>query len=403
MDINLILLAIIAIVVVTTAFILLRQSYIIGVIFAGICFTYFGIFKPEEIKFFSEIGILLLLFLIGMEFNLKKIGNNVLSIVIIALLKFFFIFVICYRLFLFLFSPEIAIVLASAFTFSSTAIVAKIAEERGILKEKEAQMMIGVLVIEDIIVVILMALIAGTTADIEFSIVKIFLLILFSYFVLLKIIDKIFGFFVRKGSEENLLLVAIILCIAMAALTDFLGFSGLFGAFIAGNLVGSTKHGETTQKIFEPFTKLFIILFFFSVGMMIHVEEVIDTFALIILFVTLNLLLKFYTVFFLYYSLERNKEEALRSSVLMLSLSEFSLVLLITATNRGIITSEILSAFGAAFIISAFLSSFLLNPKILKGASVFILKSSLLDRFALRIHKAKTRIEEEITKKIIKI
>ncbi|MDI6730720.1 MAG: cation:proton antiporter [Candidatus Altarchaeum sp.] len=78
MDINLIALAIIAIVLVTTVFILLRQSYIIGVIFAGICFAYFGIFQPDEIKFFSDVGILLLLFLIGMEFDMKKKSGRML-------------------------------------------------------------------------------------------------------------------------------------------------------------------------------------------------------------------------------------------------------------------------------------------------------------------------------------
>ncbi len=399
MDINLISLAIIAIVLVTTVFILLRQSYIIGVIFAGICFAYFGIFQPDEIKFFSDIGILLLLFLIGMEFDMKKIGKNAFSIVIIALLKFLFIFMICYQLFLFLFSYEIAIMLASAFTFSSTAIVAKIAEERGILKEKEIQMMIGVLVIEDVIVIILMALISGT-ANIEFSIVKIFILILFSYFVLLKVIDKIFGFFAKRKAEENILLATIILCIVMAALTNFIGFSGLIGAFIAGNLVGSTRHSETIQKIFEPFTILFITLFFFSVGMMIHVEEVINSFAIIVLFVILNLFLKFYTVFFLYDSLEYNKEQAIRSSALMLSISEFSLVLLMDATNKGLIAGEILSAFGIAFIISAFISSLALKPEIFKKLHVLIPKSSLFDKFSLRIYKTKTGLEEEITKKV---
>ncbi len=399
MDINLISLAIIAIVLVTTVFILLRQSYIIGVIFAGICFAYFGIFQQDEIKFFSDMGILLLLFLIGMEFDMKKIGKNAFSIVIIALLKFLFIFMICYQLFLFLFSHEIALVLASAFTFSSTAIVAKIAEERGILKEKEIQMMIGVLVIEDVIVIILMALISGT-ANIEFSIVKIFLLILFSYFVLLKVISQIFGFFAKRKAEENILLVTIILCIVMAALTNFIGFSGLIGAFIAGNLVGSTRHSGTIQKIFEPFTILFITLFFFSVGMMIHIEEVINGFAIIVLFVILNLFLKFYTVFFLYYPLEHNKEQALRSSALMLSLSEFSLVLLIDATNKGLITGEILSAFGIAFIISAFISSLALKQKIFKKLPVLIPKSSLFDKFSLRIYKTKTGLEEEITKKV---
>ncbi|NCN65602.1 MAG: hypothetical protein COS36_05940 [Candidatus Altarchaeum sp. CG03_land_8_20_14_0_80_32_618] len=399
MDINLISLAIIAIVLVTTVFILLRQSYIIGVIFAGICFAYVGIFQPDEIKFFSEIGVLLLLFLIGMEFDIKKIRKNAFSIVIIALLKFFFIFMICYQIFLFLFSYEIAIVLAGAFTFSSTAVVARLAEEKGILKEKEIQMMVGVLIIEDIFVIILMALISGT-GHIEFSIVKIFLLILFSYYVLLKAIDKIFNFFVKRKVEENILLFTIILCVVMATLTNFIGFSGMIGAFIAGNLAGSTRHSETIKKNFEPFTILFIILFFFSVGMMIHIEEVINAFAIIILFVILNFFLKFYTVFFLYHSQEYNKEQAIRSSAIMLSLSEFSLVLLIDATNKGLIASEILSAFGIAFIISAFLSSMALKPKIFKRMHILIPKTSFFDKFALRVYKTKRDIEEEITKKV---
>jgi len=399
MDINLISLAIIAIVLVTTVFILLRQSYIIGVIFAGICFAYVGIFQPDEIKFFSEIGVLLLLFLIGMEFDIKKIRKNAFSIVIIALLKVFFIVMKCYQIFLFLFSYEIAIVLAGAFTFSSTAVVARLAEEKGILKEKEIQMMVGVLIIEDIFVIILMALISGT-GHIEFSIVKIFLLILFSYFVLLKAIDKIFNFFVKRKVEENILLFTIILCIVMATLTNFIGFSGMIGAFIAGNLAGSTRHSETIKKNFEPFTILFIILFFFSVGMMIHIEEVINAFAIIILFVILNFFLKFYTVFFLYHSQEYNKEQAIRSSAIMLSLSEFSLVLLIDATNKGLIASEILSAFGIAFIISAFLSSMALKPKIFKRMHILIPKTSFFDKFALRVYKTKRDIEEEITKKV---
>lgn len=399
MDINSISLAIIAIVLVTTVFILLRQSYIIGVIFAGMCFAYFGIFQPDEIKFFSDIGILLLLFLIGMEFDIKKIGKNALSIAIIALLKFLFIFMICYQIFLFLFSYEIAVVLAGAFAFSSTAIVAKIAEEKGILKNKEIQIMMGVLVIEDVIVIILMALVSGT-ANIGFSIVKIFLLILFSYFVLLKVIDKIFDFFTKRKAKENILLFTIILCVLMAALTDFIGFSGTIGAFIAGNLVGSTRHSETIQKIFEPFTVVFVTLFFFSVGMMIHIEEIIKGLAIIVLFAAMNLFIKFYAVYFLYYSMEYNKEQALRSSAIMLSISEFSLVLLIDAANKGLVSGEILSAFGIAFIISAFISSLALNQKIFKKLCMFIPKLSIFDKFSLKIYRTKKYLEEEITKKV---
>lgn len=399
MDINSILIAITAIVLTTTVFILLRQSYIIGVIFAGIFFAYFGIFQPDEIKFFSDIGILLLLFLIGMEFDIKKIGKNAFSIVIITILKFLFIFMICYQIFLFLFSYEIAIVLASAFTFSSTAIAAKIAEEKGIFKEKEIQIMIGVLVMEDIIVIILMALISGSS-NIGFSIVKIFLLILFSYFVLLKAIDKIFDFFIKRDVKENILLFTIILCVLMAALTQFIGFSGGIGAFIAGNLVGSTRHSNSIQKIFEPFTIVFIILFFFSVGMMIHINEIVNAIWIIILFVALNFFLKFYTVFFLYNSMEYNKEQAFRSSAIMLSISEFSLVLLLEAANKNIISGEILSAFGIAFIISAFISSLALDQKIFKKLSILIPTSSLFDKFSLRIYRTKAGIEDEITKKL---
>jgi len=399
MDVYLILLAIIVIVVVTTVFTLIRQSYIIGVIFAGMCFGYFGVFQPDEIKFFSDVGILLLLFLIGAEFDIKKIGNSALSIVVIALLKFFFIFMMCYQVFLFLFSPEVALVLAAAFAFSSTAIVAKIAKEKNILKEKETQIMIGVLVIEDVIVVILLALMSGT-GDIKFSVVKIFLLILLSYFVFLKIINKIFNFFVAHKVEENILLFTIIFCIAMASLTNFLGFSGMIGAFIAGNLVGSTKHNEAIKKIFEPFSMVFIMLFFFSVGMMINIEKAANAFVIIVLFVVLNIFLKFYVVSSLYHILEYNKEQAIRSGIMMLSLSEFSLVLLLDAVNKSLITTEILSAFGIAFIISAFLSSVALNPKIFGKADILLIKQSFFDEFASKVHKTKTGIEEAIIKKI---
>jgi len=134
--------------------------------------------------------------------------------------------------------------------------------------------------------------------------------------------------------------------------------------------------------------------------MMIHIEEVINAFAIIILFVILNFFLKFYTVFFLYHSQEYNKEQAIRSSAIMLSLSEFSLVLLIDATNKGLIASEILSAFGIAFIISAFLSSMALKPKIFKRMHILIPKTSFFDKFALRVYKTKRDIEEEITKKV---
>jgi len=392
-------LAIIAIIIITTVFIYLKQSYIVGVILTGMIFTYFNIFQPNEIKFFSSIGILLLMFLIGMEFDIRKIGKSAFSIVIIASIKFLFIFAICYQIFLLLFSPDIAIFLSIAFTFSSTAIVAKIAEERNILKEKDIQIMIGVLVIEDIIVVILMALTLGT-GDIKFSIVKIFLLLVLSYFLLLKIIDKIFEFFIKKDIKENILLFTIAICIIMAGLTNFIGFSEATGAFIAGNLVGSTRHSETIKKIFEPFTVLFIILFFFSVGMMIHLEAIISAWAIIIFFIILNFILKFYTVSFTYYSLEYDKDKAIRSGAIMISISEFSLVLLINAMNKEIINNEILSAFGIAFVVSAFLSSVALNEKIFKKIHVLIPKSSIMKNFALKTYETKNAFEEEITKKV---
>ncbi len=273
--------------VITVIFKWLKQPLVLGYIIAGILissnFRWFpNIHEIDNVKVWAEIGIIFLLFSLGLEFSFKKlatvggsasvsafveaIGMAGIGIVIGTVLKW----------------PLMdSIYLGAALAVSSTTIIIKAVEELGLKQKKFATLVFGILIVEDLItiaiLVILTTLSVSKTVDggeMLFSLAKLV------FFIVLWFISGIFFIptFLKRArkfmNDETLLVLSIALCFLMVLLAAKAGFSPALGAFVMGSLLAETTKAERIEHLVKPVKDLFGAIFFVSVGMMIDLTTI---------------------------------------------------------------------------------------------------------------------------------
>lgn len=259
----------------------LKQPLILGYIVAGfIVGPHLGLFpqfSPESVHEWSELGIIFLLFGLGLEFNFKKLLNVGSSAMISAV-------TICVGMFLtgsalgslLGWSSMESIFLGGMMSMSSTTIIIKAYDGLGIKNKPYATLVFGLLVVEDLLAVLMMVLFSTLAVSKQFSGVD--MLLSLAKLVAFLVICFLGGIFVLPSilkraskyiSDEILLLIGIGLCFLMVVLANLLGFSSALGAFLMGSILSSTIEGERVEHITSHIKNLFGAIFFVSVGMMV--------------------------------------------------------------------------------------------------------------------------------------
>ncbi|MES2560649.1 MAG: cation:proton antiporter [Bacteroidota bacterium] len=275
--------------VVTLLFKQLNQPVVLGYIIAGLLvgpnFNLFpSILEIESIQIWAEIGIIFLLFSLGLEFSFKKlvkVGNTAL---ITGLFEVSAMLAIGYYLGIWMgWSKMDSLFLGGIISISSTTIIFRAFDELNLKPRKFAGIVIGVLVIEDLVAVLLLVVLStvAATNSIEGGamLTAVFKLI---FFLILWFVGGIFilpSFFKRAQkllSEETLLIVSIGLCLGMVLLAVQVGFSAALGAFIMGSLLAETTQAERIEHAIKPVKDLFGAVFFVSVGMLINPAVLIE-------------------------------------------------------------------------------------------------------------------------------
>lgn len=354
----------------------LKQPLILGYIGAGIIIgphtpPFSFISNIEVLNLFAEIGIILLLFTVGMEFpirNLKKIGKKA-TIITVAeqigtLIAGFFVGQGLG------FSFFDSLFIAVALSVSSTVVILKVLEELKILREEASNLTLGILIIEDIIILSIFALLHPISITGNISIVEIVIpigiSIVFIAGVLIigsRTIPRLVDFVARTNQSDVLVVAVLGLAFGFAYLSNLLGISVAVGAFFAGVLIAESKSHAVTSILTTPIRDMFVALFFVSVGALMDITLIPVFIIPALLLVGITSIVKFAIVYLTSRYQGFSKLTAMQTGISLSSSrgGEMSLIVAKGGIDIGVVSGFILPIIGTITLISTFLAPYLIR------------------------------------------
>ena len=353
----------------------LKQPMVIGYIIAGMII---GPFTPpfslisnfDVLNLFAEIGVILLLFVVGLEFPLEKLRKIGKKALVIASSEAFGTFAIGYLVCQALnYSLSDSLFLALAISVTSTVIVMRILEELGMIKEDASVVILGVAVIEDIIIISMLAIlqsvsVSGELYGIELvvSIGTVLAFIGGALFIGSKTVPK-FVNLIGKTNQHDVLIVAIIgVAFGLSFVAFEIGISVATGAFFAGVLIAESKVHSVTRVLTTPIKDVFGAVFFVSVGALMDITQLPLFIVPALILILVSIGAKFFTVYFAARSQGYKTQTALRAAFgLSSSGGELALVVAKGGTDVGTTSSFVLPMVGAMTIITTFITPYLIK------------------------------------------
>ena len=289
--------------VMTLIFKKLGQPLVLGYIVAGfIASPHFAltpsVIDTASIHTWSDIGVIFLLFALGLEFSFKKIvkvgGPAVIAALTIIFGMIFLGFTVGSS---FGWSKMDALFLGGMISMSSTTIIYKAFEDLGIAKKQFAGLVMSILILEDILAVVLMVILSTVAVSNNFegkelvtSVAKLVFFLILWIIVGIYLIPLLLRWAKKLMNDETLLVVALGLCFGMVVVAAKTGFSAAFGAFIMGSILAETIEAEHIERLVKPVKDLFGAIFFVSVGMMVD-PAMIGQYWLPIVVITLTVII----------------------------------------------------------------------------------------------------------------
>ena len=378
--------------VVTLAFFKIRQPLIIGYLFAGMLI---GPLSPlwawilpaggpssdllgsagilsdvSALNLFAEIGVILLLFVIGIEFpysKIKSIGRVAIGVGTIGLMST--MGVVFYSASALGLNFMDSLFIAAALSISSTAIIVKILEDMGRIKKESSILVLGILIVEDVIAVILISSLQSIALVGSVSLESILLvvvvatgLIVGTFTIGTKIIPRLIDRIAESEHREILLLSVLGVCFGYALLANIVGLSVAIGAFLAGVLVAESKSSEVAKILASPIKDMFVAIFFISVGALMDISHLENYIFIAIALIAVATGMKFGGNLIGNFLFRQKRGKAFRSAFALASpRGEFSIVIIKTGVDIGAVSSFLFPLIGIISIITAFISPFLIR------------------------------------------
>ena len=389
--------------IVTLAFFKIRQPLIIGYLFAGMLIgplsplwtsilpqngssgpaAGIGILSDiSALNLFADIGVILLLFVIGIEFPFAKIRSIGRVAVGAGTLGLFVTLGV-----VFLAASALglnfmdSLFIAAALSISSTAIIIKILQDSGKIKKESSILVLGILIVEDVIAVILIASLESVALVGTVSIEAVVLvavvaggLIVGTFTIGRRIIPPLIDKVAGAQNREILLLSVLGVCFGYALLANVVGLSVAIGAFLAGVLVAESKSSEVSKILSSPIKDMFVAIFFVSVGALMDVTQLEDYIFIAIALIAVTIAMKFGGNLLGTTAFRMGKGKSLRSAfALSAPRGEFSIVIVKVGVDMGVVSAFLFPLIGLITIITAFISPFLIRlgdriiPKLTKS------------------------------------
>ena len=364
--------------VVTIIFKRLKQPLVLGYIVAGFLAGPHMPYTPsvssmEGIDEWSELGVIFLMFTLGLEFSFKKIVKMGMQPILTAIM------IMCCMIgiggmvaFAFGWSSMDRLFLGGMLSMSSTTIIYKAFDDLGLRTKRFASGVISVLIIEDILGILLMVMLSALAVSRTFEGMELIKsLMQLGFFLLLWFLVGIYllPLLLRKANKyinsETLLVVSVGLCFLMAVIASKVGYSPAFGAFMMGSILAETLEAENIEKSVNSLRDLFGAVFFVSVGMMVE-PSILSEYWLPVLVLTLAVVLGqmiFGSLSF--FATSGNVQTAVRSGFSMVQIGEFAFIIAALGQELGVTSEFLYPVVVAVSIITTFLTPYIikLSPK----------------------------------------
>lgn len=358
----------------TVVFRYLRQPLVLGYILAGFLtgpyFEYVPtVTETSSLEFWGQVGVIFLLFGLGLEFNIKKLFKVGGAGFITVLSEVLIMFTVGYslgRLFGWTFTPSVF--LGGMICVSSTSIVIKAFDDLDLKSKKFSQLVMGVLVVEDIVAVLLLVILSafGSSSRIDgpgmvskMMYLGMFMLLWFTggIYVLPSLFRRI-----RNGiTDEILTVLSIGLCLAMVVVAEKSGFSASLGAFMMGSILSGTVSSDRIIRLIRPLKDFFGAIFFVTVGMLVDPSAIVDNWVLVLvlsasvlvfksLAATLGLILSGQTI-----------RTSVQAGMCLCQIGEFSFIIATLGRSLNVIPDNVYPVIVSVSIVTTFLTPYMIR------------------------------------------
>ena len=360
--------------VVTLLFKWIKQPIVLGYIVAG--FLASPNFEPlpslttaENIDFWAELGIVILLFTLGLEFSFKKLMSCGGSAIITAMVVIFGMLCTGFCVgHLLGFSHINSMFLGGMISMQSTTIIIKALSDLGLRHKKFASQVLGVLIVEDLFAVLLMVVLSSIAVnktveggELLLSMAKLVFFLVIWFLVGTYVLPTFLNKVRRMLTDETLLVLSMGLCLGMAVFSVSCGFSLALGAFVMGSILAGTSYAERIEHVLGPVKNLFGAVFFISVGMMVNPAVIAEYWrpilmlsAIVIcgglLFGTGGMLLTGQTL-----------KVAIQSGFTLTQIGEFSFIIATLGTSLGVLDSSMYPIIVAVSVITTFTTPYFIR------------------------------------------
>lgn len=357
----------------------LKLPSMIGLFITGIVLGHI-INNTNMISSLSELGVIFLLFIIGLEFSAEKFSaikryaliGGILQVVVTTILTTLLGLILGFEL-------KSAIFFGFLVAFSSTAIVMKVMQQKHITHSVQGRVTLGILIFQDmavIIVLLITPLLAGQTVELNMipelavKVVGLVFLIVIGakWFIPLALRDA-----AKTKNRDLFLLLTLFICMGTTFATSLIGIGPELGAFIAGLLISNTEYSHQTLGYIQPFQDVFMSLFFISIGLMVNLHLFLANITAIVCLTAVILMINFSATLISGMALKLPSKISISMAILLSQIGEFSFVLAREGVGYGLITGEFFSVFLGVSILTMSSTPFLekLTPRIVQMFSGF--------------------------------
>ena len=361
----------------------LKQPLVLGYVVAGFLASPHMPYTPSvidtaNIQTWADIGVIFLLFALGLDFSLKKIAKVGGAAIIAACTVIFCMIVLGVMVGAgFGWKRMDCLFLGGMIAMSSTTIIYKAFDDLGLRKKQFAGLVLSVLILEDILAIVLMVVLSTMAVSHNFegaemmeSILKLMFFLVLWFVVGIYLIPGLLKRCRRLMSDETLLIVSLGLCFAMVVMAAKTGFSPAFGAFIMGSILAETAEAESIERLVAPVKDLFGAVFFVSVGMMVDPAMIVE-YAVPILVITLAVIggqAVFGTLGVLLSG--QPLKTAMQCGFSLTQIGEFAFIIASLGVSLGVTSNFLYPIVVAVSVITTFLTPYMI--RLAEPASTFV-------------------------------
>jgi CPA2 family monovalent cation:H+ antiporter-2 len=358
------------------AFRRLKQPVVLGYIIAGMIIgphtpPYALIHDEATINTLSELGVILLMFSLGLEFSLRKLTTVGAPALLAALLEIVFLFWVGYEIGQwFDWRTMDCAFLGAMLSMSSTTVIIKVLGDMGKMRERFAQLVFGILIIEDILGIAMIALLSGIAmtghlgwADVGLTLGKLSLFLAVTLVAGLLLVPRLIGYVARFKSNEMLVITVLGLCFGVSLLAVKLDYSVALGAFLIGAVIAETREIHRIAALIEPVRDMFSAVFFVAIGLLIDPRMLVEYWQPILIITVAIVLGKIVTCSSGAFLGGNEPRTALRVGMSLAQIGEFSFII----ASLGV-TLKVTSSFLYPIVVAVSSVTTLLTPYLIRAA-----------------------------------